>query len=213
MYLCFFISKLRHMTDSHLTEQMDENTKKIHEIMIEIEENPTIGIKITPGEAKRIELIRKMKQDTDKKEYMVMFNVLMIGVALISFVHFVLINSLISLIFMVVSIGYFIFTRKRLTAETLKLAEYKNNFDRYLWEGFHLKEMRYYAVKIAYFIFFPLLAVLFADLLRIEDERVSFWIGMAVALILSTIAWSIYFSDDEEMLRSIESDLKALEYL
>ena len=93
------------------------------------------------------------------------------------------------------------------------LTEYKNNFDKYLWEGFYLKEMRYSAVKLAYLVFFPLFIVFLTDLFNGADGRISFWMGLAVAAVISTIGWFIFFSDDKDTLESIESELKSLEYL
>jgi hypothetical protein len=37
--------------------------------------------------------------------------------------------------------------------------------------------------------------------------------GLAVAAVISTIGWFIFFSDDKDTLESIESELKSLEYL
>ena len=166
---------------------------------------------ITLGESKRIELIRKMKQDTDKREYMMMFNALMIGLTIVSTAHFVVFGSIFALVSILLCLVYFVYIRKRLTMATLNLTEHKNNFDRYLWEGFYLKEMRYSAVKLAYFIFFPLLLVFTTDL--ISDERITFWLGILIAAAISSIGWLIFFSDDKNVLESIESELKSLEFL
>jgi hypothetical protein len=133
---------------------VEDKTKMLQEMVASFDTESDIPNNISLGEAKRIELIRKMKQDTDKKEYMIMFNVLMIALAVVSVVHFVMYGSIFSLISMLVCLIYFVYIRKKLTTATLLLSEYKNNFDKYLWEGFYLKEMRYSAVKLAYFIFF-----------------------------------------------------------
>ncbi|MBK8346864.1 MAG: hypothetical protein IPL08_04310 [Saprospiraceae bacterium] len=201
------------MSDEMKPVIIDEKTQRLQEIIEQTERDFNHEVKITPGEAKRIDLIRKMKQDTDKQEYMIMFNALMIGLTLVSLVHFILFNTIFSLICLLAGILYFIYIRKRLTAATLQLADYKNNFDKYLWEGFYLKEMRYSAVKLAYFIFFPFVIVFLTDFLRYNDERVSLWMGVLVALAISSIGWMIFFSDDKQVLESIESDLKALEYI
>ena len=192
---------------------IEDKTFRLRAIMDETEVQFNNEIKVSPGEAKRIELIRKMKQDTDKKEYMIMFNLLMIGVSVISLAHFAWFGSIFSLLSLMICIVYFVYIRKRLTTATLQLSEYKNNFDKYLWEGFYLKEMRYSAVKLAYFIFFPLFVVFFIDLLRGKNGMVDLLVGILVATAISTIAWFIFFTDDKEALESIESDLKSLEYL
>lgn len=193
---------------------VEDKSQKIQDIIEATEE--TFGSQnnnLSLGEAKRIELIRKMKQDTDKHEYMIMFNVLMIALAVVSLVHFVYFGTVFSLLSVAFCLIYFVYIRKRLTLATLKLTDYKNNFDKYLWEGFYLKEMRYSAVKLAYLIFFPLLIVFISDLFSGSDERISLWMGICIAAVISSIGWLIYFSDDKNALESIESELKSLEFL
>ena len=195
-----------------MTPYIRENkSQKIQDIVTETENTFQQEGNITLGESKRIELIRKMKQDTDKREYMMMFNALMIGLTIISTAHFVVFGSIFALVSILLCLVYFVYIRKRLTMATLNLTEHKNNFDRYLWEGFYLKEMRYSAVKLAYFIFFPLLLVFTTDL--ISDERITFWLGILIAAAISSIGWLIFFSDDKNVLESIESELKSLEFL
>ncbi|HRG39810.1 MAG TPA: hypothetical protein PLC27_00340 [Saprospiraceae bacterium] len=195
-----------------MTPYIRENkSQKIQDIVTETENAFQHEGNITLGESKRIELIRKMKQDTDKREYMMMFNALMIGLTIISTAHFVVFGSIFALVSILLCLVYFVYIRKRLTTATLNLTEHKNNFDRYLWEGFYLKEMRYSAVKLAYFIFFPLLLVFTTDL--ISDERITFWLGILIAAAISSIGWLIFFSDDKNVLESIESELKSLEFL
>jgi putative effector of murein hydrolase LrgA (UPF0299 family) len=192
---------------------IEEKTAKIMNIISETDQQFGQQINPTPGEVKRIELIRKMKQDTDKKEYMIMFNCLMIGLSVVSLVHFALYGTIISLVCVMFCLIYFVFIRKRLTSATLQLAEYKNNFDRYLWEGFYLKEMRYSAVKLAYFIFFPFFVVFLVDLIRWDEKNTIMWMSILIAAMLSTLAWWIYFRDDRDALESIESELKSLKYM
>ena len=195
-----------------MTPYIRENkSQKIQDIVTETENAFQHEGNITLGESKRIELIRKMKQDTDKREYMMMFNALMIGLTIISTAHFVVFGSIFALVSILLCLVYFVYIRKRLTTATLNLTEHKNNFDRYLWEGFYLKEMRYSAVNLAYFIFFPLLLVFTTDL--ISDERITFWLGILIAAAISSIGWLIFFSDDKNVLESIESELKSLEFL
>jgi hypothetical protein len=191
----------------------EEKTAKIMNIISETDQQFGQQINPTPGEIKRIELIRKMKQDTDKKEYMIMFNCLMIGLSVVSLVHFALYGTIISLVCVMFCLIYFVFIRKRLTSATLQLGEYKNNFDRYLWEGFYLKEMRYSAVKLAYFIFFPFFVVFLVDLIRWDEKNTIMWMSILIAAMLSTLAWWIYFRDDRYALESIESELKSLKYM
>ncbi|MGB4957974.1 MAG: hypothetical protein WBO36_00795, partial [Saprospiraceae bacterium] len=124
----------------------EQKSQRLQDIVFAAERSQTTEVKISAGEAKRIELIRKMKNDTDKQEYMIMFNGLMIALSISALCHFIFYGSNFSMFCFVVSLVYFFYIRKRLTSATLQLMEYKNNFDKYLWEGFYLKEMRYSAV-------------------------------------------------------------------
>lgn len=192
---------------------IEDKTQRLRDIIEETEKHFNHEVKISPGEAKRIELIRKMKQDTDKQEYMIMFHVLMLVSTISAFLHFVFFNTYFSLVCVVAGIAYFIFIRQRLKSATILLTEHKNNFDKYLWEGFYLKEMRYSAVKLAYFIFFPLFVVFLTDIVSGVDGHLSLWLSVPVAFVFSSIAWLIYFSDDKALYESLESDLKSLQYL
>jgi len=192
---------------------IEDKTQRLRDIIEETEKHFNHEVKISPGEAKRIELIRKMKQDTDKQEYMIMFHVLMLVSTVSAFLHFVFFNTYFSLVCVVAGIAYFIFIRQRLKSATILLTEHKNNFDKYLWEGFYLKEMRYSAVKLAYFIFFPLFVVFLTDIVSGADGHLSLWLTVPIAFVFSSIAWLIYFSDDKALYESLESDLKSLQYL
>lgn len=191
----------------------EQKTSKIIDIIEETEQQLSQQINPTPGEIKRIELIRRMKQDTDRKEYMIMFNFLMIGLSLISLVHFAAYGTILSLVCVMFCLIYFVYIRKRLTSATLQLFEYKNDFDRYLWEGFYLKEMRYSAVKLAYLIFFPFLVVFLIDLSLGSNKNIAIWMALLIAATISTFAWFFYFKDDGDMLHNIESELKSLQHL
>lgn len=192
---------------------IEDKTQHLKDIIDETEAQFESNTKLTPGEAKRIELIRKMKSDTDKKEYMIMFNGLMILVSVLSFVHFFLYGHYLALIFGLAGLAYFIVVRLRLRNAAVRLSDYKNNFDRYLWEGFYLKEMRYSAVKLAFLVFFPFLLIFVSDLISGSDDRLTYWLCILVGFLLSSLAWLFYFGEDKDNLESIESDLKALEYL
>jgi uncharacterized membrane protein (DUF485 family) len=191
----------------------EDATQKLRDLIDATEKEFNHELKITPGEAKRIELIRRMKEDTDKKEYMIMFNGLIIGLLLTGIVHFFMYNSIFTVIGVVLGLVYYLFTRHKLKLATYELAEHKNNFDKYLWEGYHLKEMRYSAVKLAYFLFFPLVAVFFTDIMSTRADGLSISLSVCIAAGISAIGWLIFFADDKNMLETIESDLNSLQYL
>jgi hypothetical protein len=193
--------------------EIEDATKKLMDIIESTEKEFETPVNITAGEAKRIELIRRMKQDTDKSEYMIMLNILMVGLTIASGVHYFYFGSIISIVAFVIGLGYFIFFRKRIKSASSMLAEYKNDFDRYLWEGFYLKEMRYNGVRLAYLLFFPLFTVFLVDVLSENAEYISFYISIIIAAVISTIGWMIFFKNDQHTLDIIESDLKSLHYL
>ncbi len=192
---------------------IEDKSQRLRDIIEETERQFNHEVKISPGEAKRIELIRKMKQDTDKQEYMIMFNVLMLVSTISALLHFIFFNTIFSLVCVVAGITYFIFIRQRLKSATILLVEHKTNFDKYLWEGYYLKEMRYSAVKLAYFIFFPLFVVFLTNVLSGMDGQLTLWLSVPIAFVISSVAWLIYFSDDKALFESFESDLKSLQYL
>lgn len=191
----------------------EDATQKLRDLIDATEKEFNHELRITPGEAKRIELIRRMKEDTDKKEYMIMFNGLIICLVLTGIVHFLIYWSVFTLVGLVIALVYYLLTRQKLKQATYQLAEHKNNFDKYLWEGYHLKEMRYSAVKLAYFLFFPLLVIFFTDIMITRADGFSIWISLCVAAFISAIGWFIFFTDDKNMLETIESDLNSLQYL
>lgn len=192
----------------------DDDQKSIMDIINENNPESQVDMAhISPGEAKRIELIRKMKNDTDKIEYMIMLNVLMCSLFFTAIWHFMTYRSWLSIIVMGLGILYFFATRTKLRGATIRLTEFKNDFDRYLWEGFHLKEMRHSAVKLAYIVFFPFVCVLLLDVLAGYSMEILLLNKILAALTISTIGWLIFFNDDKIGLDSIETDLKALAYL
>ncbi len=192
---------------------LEDKTQHLRDIIEATEAEFTAREKLSPGEAKRIELIRKMKSDTDKKEYMIMFNILMALVVISSVVHFIFYGHYAVLAVTIAGLLYFVLVRLKLRNATFKLSDYKNNFDKYLWEGFYLKEMRHSAVKLAFLIFFPLLMVFISDLISGSDDRISYWLSILVGFVLSSLAWLFFFGDDKNSLEIIESDLRALQYL
>ena len=192
---------------------IEDKTKVLREIMDQVDATLAPGVNITVGEAKRIELIRKMKQDKDKQEYIMMLNGLAIATGIISILHLLFSPAWWPLIIAAVTLAYIFFVRRRLTTATQALVQWKNDFDRYLWEGFYLKEMRFSATKLAFILFFPWLVIMITNILHGGNSVTALWISAIIAYAISTIAWYIFFSDDSAGLESIESELKSLEYL
>lgn len=189
-------------------------TQRLQEIVAQFENQDITEMpEMTLAETRRIELMRKMKEDTDKKEYMIMLNAIVIVSAIVMLVHYILFNNFLAIACLVVVLVYFLFVRRQLTKVTLQLSSFKNDFDRYLWEGFHLKEMRFSAVKLTFLVFFPLLTVFLWDILLGQSSLNGVWSNFLIALGISTMAWLVFFYDDKVVLEGIEVDLKALDYL
>lgn len=164
------------------------------------------------ADMKRSELFHKMKSEQDKRDYMIIFNALMVAVMLVGLFHFIKYSQHLGVIVFIISLGYFIFVRRRLTQATVRLNTISKDIDAYLWEGFYLKEMRLGAVKLAYLIFFPFFLVMIGSF--IEGAGVTyFWTNISMAFLMSAFAWLMFFMDDQITLNSLESELATIEYL
>jgi hypothetical protein len=172
---------------------------------------PVSGLSV--AQQKRLELITKMTQDKDPVEYMRIFSAFTLYVLVMSTLHVAVRFSVVSLLAIVLTIFYFLFVRKRLATDTVRLMQIANDFDKYLWEGFRLKEMRQSAVKLSVFVFFPLTMVFLADLVVPIPGHAPSWLFYVVSIIISTIVWWVFFNEDTENLERLESDLNALQYL
>lgn len=161
---------------------------------------------------KRAELLTKMKSEKDKRDYMILFNILMTVVIVLAFVFFLKYYHAAGAIIFILGLIYFIFIRRRLTQATLGLAKLERDSDEYLWEGYYLKEMRYSAVKLAYFIFFPAVLI-FGSYLLIYENIHYFWTNTLLAYVISSLAWIVFFFDDQTLLDQLESELNTLRYL
>lgn len=189
-------------------------TQRLQEILEQFENNPTSETPVmTLAESKRVELMRKMREDTDKMEYMIMLNALVILSAVVMLTHYIVFMHLLAIMLLIVILTFFLFVRRKLTIATLALSTYKHDFDHYLWEGYHLKEMRYAAVKLSFLIFFPIITVFLWDIVMGQNSLNGIWTNFIVALAVSTMGWIVFFHDDKTILDGIEVDLKALEYM
>jgi hypothetical protein len=161
---------------------------------------------------KRTELLSKMKSEKDKRDYMILFNILMTVVIVSSFVFFLKFYHIAGAFLFILALIYFIFIRRRLTQATLSLTRIERDSDEFLWEGYYLKEMRFSAVKLAYFLFFPAILIFGSYVLMYENVE-YFWTNTLLAYVISSIAWLVYFFDDQTVLDQLESELNTLKYL
>lgn len=191
----------------------EDKSAKIQEIISQYESGNQQEKTLTAGEAKRIDLIRRMTNDPDKKEYMLMLNGIIILLSIVSLVHYIMFGGLLPLIFIAVALVFMVIVRKRMATETMNLSKLKNDFDNYLWAGYYLKEMRFTAVRFSFLVFFPLLAIFITDIITGNNTRVTLITAIITAFVLTLIGFSIFFSDDKNTLDSLHSDLESLKYL
>lgn len=168
---------------------------------------------LTPGELKRIELMRMMKEDSDKVEYLWILYFLQALIVVFGLWYMYIYASYLPLIPIIFGFIYIVFLRQRLRHYAQRLLSHKDNFDTYLFEGFSLKEMRYNAVKFAYLVFFPFAVFFIYYAFFSHEVYLPWWLSMVVAFVISGLGWLWYFKDDAEKLSNLESDLNSLQYL
>lgn len=187
-------------------------TEKLFEFANKADQNLIPAEQTELASMKRQELLLKMKSESDKRDYMVIFNILMGAVIISAFVFFISFHHVAGAAVLVVGLLYFVFIRRRLTQVTVHLSSMDRSGDDFLWEGFYLKEMRYNAVKLAYFVFFPIIP-LFMGYVTLNESVYYFWTNTLVAYSISSLAWLVYFFDDQMMLDQLEAELNTLKYL
>lgn len=202
------------MSESVNPIQYEMKSNHIFDLLESMDRNIDIS-KVNDQKAAKLQaLTMRMKEDNDKKELLIIFNGLMMALALVCMIHFIMFGGVISLIILGIAIGYFIMVKKRLTEFTVALIKYKNDALQYLWQGFHLKEMRMSAVKLAFLVFFPLFTIFVTDIIvgtNIFQENLIR--SLFIAYTISTLTWFYFFADDGRNLASLENELKVLEYL
>lgn len=190
---------------------MKESHSHIPQEWLTSDGQPVSGLSV--AQQKRLELITKMTQDKDPVEYMRIFTAFTLFVLIISAVHLIFSFSVISLIVLVICAIYYLFVRKRLASDTIRLKQITQDFDKYLWDGFHLKEMRQSAVKLAVYALFPFTMVFLAEVFLPIPPNAPVWLFYAASIMISTVVWWVYYNEDTDNLERLESDLKALQYL
>ncbi len=168
---------------------------------------------LTVAQHKRLELITQMTQDRDAVEYKRIFLFVMAWVFLVGVIQSAIYLSLIALVTVVVSLVYFLFVRKRLVTELDNLQQITEDFDAYLWEAYHLKEMRQSAVKLAVFVLFPLSFVFAGQLIFSAESSVGMVWFYFLAYAINSVTWFWFFQEDNEYMERLHSDLNALQYL
>jgi len=187
----------------------EDATKKLREI-IEQTEASFLHSDISALEQKKIDLVKKMKEDTENKEYPIMFKVLIGTLIILGLILVIAQQVYWMLIPMLIGLGYYFFVKIRLKREIEKLPIYQNNINQYIYEGYLIKDMRFTAVKFGFMLFFPFICFVLGMMLENKENTLPIWQALIVAYVLSTIAWFIFFKDDEAQLTSLDQEIKSL---
>ena len=187
----------------------EDATKAIQDIIANMENKNT-----APGQSwifdRKQELIHKMKEDTDNKEYPIMFNALIIMLISACLYH-IFVNGLYILAALIVAgIGYYIFVQKKLKRAIIRLHNDQKNIDDYMMDGYMIKDLRFTAVKFAFLLFFPFICFLTLRVLEDSSTVLPLWQNLLVAFGISSVAWFIFFSDDQSHLETLESEINGL---
>lgn len=159
---------------------------------------------------RKMELIQKMKEDTDNKEYPIMFNGLILLVIALSVFYIFWDQAYYALVFIVLAGAYYFFVSRKLRQAILKLQEDREDLDDYMHDGFFIKDIRLAAVKLAYLIFFPLICFIAYQIIEDSTQTLPLWQYILPAIIISSLAWFIFFSDDQSHLDTLDMEMKGL---
>jgi len=187
----------------------EDATKAIQDIMANME-NKNIATGQSWITDRKQELIQKMKEDTDNKEYPIMFNALIIMLISVCLYHIFVNGTFILVALLLLGIVYYIFVQKKLKNAILKLQNDQRNIDDYMMDGYLIKDSRFTAVKFAFLIFFPFISFLTLGILEDTTTTLPLWQNLLVAFGISSVAWFIFFSDDQSHLESLESEINGL---
>jgi uncharacterized membrane protein YhaH (DUF805 family) len=187
----------------------EDATKAIQDIMTEMDAQ-----NIKKGDSwildRKQELILKMKEDTDNKEYPIMFNALILMVSLLCMYHIVMNQNYFLGFMLLVVIGYYVFVTKKLKIAIQRLHDDQKNINDYMFDGYVIKDTRFTAVKFAYLIFFPVICILLYRIVEDTTYVLPFWQYLISAIVVSSVAWFLFFSDDQNHLESLESEIQGL---
>jgi Ca2+/Na+ antiporter len=186
----------------------EDATKGIQDLIADSEHQHTSHSEQWIEERKK-QLILKMKEDTDNKEYPIMLNGLIIVLAVMSLIH--IINGIfLFAIVLVAGIAYYVYTTKKLKKAIFQLQEHQNNIDQYMYDGYLIKDTRFTAVKFAFLLFFPIICYMGFRLIEDTSYTLPVWQYVITAVTISSVAWFMFFSDDQAYLEQLDSEIKGL---
>jgi|SRR5690606_27988887 len=187
----------------------EDLTKPISDIIDSMEKE-----KLNSGQSwiyeRKMELIQKMKEDTDNKEYPIMFYMVIGFVLALSFYHLIFHQSYYVIAIILFAVSYYFFVSRKLRRAILRLQADKEDLDDYMHDGYFIKDIRLAAVKFAYLVFFPVICFLSYRIIEDTSQLLPLWQYAAPAVIISTLAWFMFFSDDQGHLDALELEMKGL---
>ncbi|MBK9257030.1 MAG: hypothetical protein IPM42_16235 [Saprospiraceae bacterium] len=187
---------------------VEDKTKKILDIILESDPHFLENNTPTESDIRKSSLLRMMKEDTDKIEYPLMVNLILILLIVAATLHYFYYRNTIALLVLILGLVAFFVIRYRLRSAILRMNSFQDNFERYASEGYLIKEMRHLSVKYLYLIFFPFVLFFSGEIINGRDFSYSFWMDMIPAVILSSIGWLIVFNDDRKSLNQMKTELE-----
>lgn len=185
---------------------IEDKTVRLQETVSNYYNTASEDSMISTDEIRKAEIIRKMREDNDMKAYPLMLHLLLTLLIGSTLAAFITERSGFALFMLCAGSAIILFIRYRLKNAIHQLHNYKNDFSRYVWEGYYIKEMRHNAVKLLYILLFPVIIILCESVIS-GGEQVNIWLRVMVAFLISTPGWLLVFEDDRKNLKSLRREL------
>ena len=188
----------------------EDKTAGIQRIVFEFHPELEEQGKITDSDYKKADLLRRMRNDEDMHAYPLLMSLLLLLLTVSSLAAFWLSRSMTTIILGISGITGILLLRFRLKEETKKLILFKDDFERYVWEGLKLKNKRQIYIQTLYLLFFPFVLVLFAVSFGFVEISFQYWLEILLAYGLSSMIWTYVFLDDRNLIKQWKKELIAL---
>jgi positive regulator of sigma E activity len=185
---------------------IEDKTARLRETVSHYYNSESEDGTLSPEELRKAEIIRKMREDNDMKAYPLMLHLLLTLLIGSTLAAFITERSGFALLMLCVGSAIILIIRYRLKTAIQQLYHYKNDFSRYVWEGYYIKEMRHNAVKLLYILLFPVI-IIFCESVISGGEQVNIWIRILLAFLISTPGWLLVFEDDRKHMKSLRKEL------
>lgn len=161
---------------------------------------------IADDDMRKAEIIRKMKEDSDIRDYPQMLNLLLVLLLVSTLLWALIGKSFIPVSVLLAGILFRLFITYRLKTAVQDLNQHRENFGRYIWDGYYIKTFRHNATKLSYLIFFPFV-MYYSALIIFGSDNINIWLALGTAILISTPVWLFVFNDDRQNLKILKKDL------